>query len=292
MKKLTLILSLFLTVLSLHARTVDTSVAYTGSKNFDQVQAKATLALTLNTLAGLEAKMANEHSAFKNPVYSVALPFTFNFELIHLMLRPFYYFKNKSGDGTLPDASAFGVNAQMSLLLKEDDINQVYTNAFLLASFAQQKGTVFYDSDPTQNRYYSQAAYTLGVSQTLFNAFGLDAAGTVFQYPDGISGVAGLYGVMNQQELAPTQTLDIVHNLAKYSVSGRLSRMWAENGSSIYMGYRYGEYHNAKSEHSVMVGNSFVAFQRVTVDIAYNHVRDVHNKNRRDIFYIQLETSF
>ena len=291
MKKLTLTLLLLLTVVLLHARTIEVSAAYTGSKDFDQAQAKATMALTLNTLAGLEAKMANER-VFKDPVFSVAAPIALNFELVRFSIRPFYYLKNKSDNAAFQDASAWGVNAQMSMPLREDEINEVYTHAFLMASFAQQQGTVFYNDASMENRHYSQAAYTLGLSQTLYNAFGLDITGSVFQYPNGVSGVAGLRSVMDQQELARTQTLDIVHQLAKYTLSGRLARMWAGNGSSFYLGYRYGEYHNAESELSVMAGNSFVAFQRVTVDMAYNHVFDVHNNNKRDIFYIQLEASF
>lgn len=291
MKKLIFTFALLGAFVSLQARTVDVSAAYTGSKNFDQVQAKATMALTLNTLAGLEAKMANER-AFKDPVYSLAVPVSLNFELIRLIVRPFYYLKNKSDDAAFQDAGAFGVETQMHLTLKEDEINDVYTHAFITAAFARQKGTVFFESEPTENRYYSEMAYSLGISQTFFNAFGADVAGTVFQYPDGVSGVVGLRSIMDQQELARTQTLDIVHQLPKYMLSTRFSRMWTDNGSSFYVGYRYGEFHNAESEHSVLVGNSFSVAQRVTVDLAYNHVRDVHNKNKRDIFYIQLETSF
>ena len=291
MKKI-ILLSLFIIFgTGLQARTVQVETAYTGASAFDQVQANATMALSLNTFAGLEAKLANER-AFKDPVYSVALPFSMDFDLVTLSVRPFYYFKNKSHQPTYRDSSALGANAQVRVALREDTVNDVYTHAFLNAAYVNQKGTVFYTNGTEENRSYEQAAYALGISNTLFNAFGLDLIGTVFQYPNGISHVAGLRSVLNQQDLANTQTLDIIHELTKYTLSARLTRMWAESGSSLYVGYRYGEYHTAQPEHSVMVGNSFLLAKSLTVDLAYNHVRSVHNTNRRDIFYIQAGFSF
>lgn len=291
MKKTTLLL-IFLGAFTLaNARTVDVAASYTGASHFDQVHASATLAPALNTLVGVEAKLTNER-AFKDPIYSVAVPLSLDLEMLRFSFRPFYYFKNKSDDPAFQDSYAFGINGQMRIMLLNDEVNDIYNYAFVAASFARQQGTVFYENGPAQDRYYSQAAYQLGLSQTLFNAFGFDAIGTVFQYPDGVSQVTGLRSVMDQQELANTQTLDIVHQLTKYTIGGRLTRLWADNGSTLYVGYRYGSYHNASPEHSILVGNSFTVSQRISVDLAYNHVRTIHNKNRRDIFYIQLATFF
>ncbi|MBR4592197.1 MAG: hypothetical protein IKO35_03220 [Elusimicrobiaceae bacterium] len=273
------------------ARTVDVHASYTGASRFDQAQVGATMALTLNTLVGLEAKLVNER-AFKDPIYAVALPVSVDFDILRISLRPFYYLKNKSNQPAFQDASAFGVSGQARMTLREDTVNDIYTYAFINAAFARQKGTVFFNNAPDENRYYSQAAYLLGISNTLFNAFGLDLIGTVFQYPNGISGVAGLRSIMNQQELANTQTLDIVHDLAKYTLGARLTRMWPDNNSSLYASYRYAEYHTADPEHSIVVGNSFPVAKQISMDLAYNHVRSVHNKNRRDILFIQLTASF
>lgn len=291
MKKITFLFVLCFAAAALQARTVDVSASYTGAKHFDQVQAGATVALSLTTFAGVEAKLANER-AFKDPIYSLATPISLELEQIRFVLRPFYYFKNKSDQPALQDSSAFGVNALMRVTLEGDEVEDNYTYSFLGASFARQKGTVFYDTDPAANRYYSQAAFTLGLAKTLYNAFGFDLVGTLFQYPDRVSGVTALHGVMNQQELAQMQTLDIVHELPKYTLATRMSRIWTDNGSTAYISYRYGEYHTAKPEHSIMVGNSFTAFGRVSVDVAYNHVRDVHNDNRRDIGYVRISTYF
>ena len=74
MKKLFVFLMLCVfTPAVLQARTVDVSAAYVGASHFDQVRASAVAALTLNTLAGVEAKYIDDDS-FKDPIYAVALP--------------------------------------------------------------------------------------------------------------------------------------------------------------------------------------------------------------------------
>ena len=249
------------------------------------------MALTLRTLAGLQAKLANER-IFKDPVYSVAVPISLDLDLIRFSVKPFYYFENKSDDAAYQNSSAYGVSTQLRMTMRDDQAHDIYSHAFINAAFARQKGTVFFESIPDENRYYSQMAYSMGLSSTLFNAFGLDLIGTAFQYPNGISGVKGLRSVLNQQELAYLQTLDIVHDLTKYTIGARLTRLWVDNGSSFYVSYRYGEFYTADPEHSIMVGNSFNIANRVSVDLAYNHVRTIHSTNHRDIWYIQLGASF
>ncbi len=291
MKKIT---SLFLfMVLACHAsaRTVDVAASYVGASHFDQARIGATMALTLNTLVGFQAQTSHEH-VFKDPVYSVAVPVTLDLDIVRINVRPFYYFKNKSHEAAYQDASAFGVHGQLRMTLLDDTVNDVYTYAFITAAAARQKGTVFFDARPDENRYYSQAAYMVGMSHAMYNAFQLELAGTVFQYPDGISGVKGVRSILDQQSLANLQTLDIVHQLPRYAVGARLTRMWLENGSSLYVGYRYGEFYNVEDEYSVMAGNSFPLGKGMAMDIAYNHVRTVHNRNKRDIVYVQLTASF
>ena len=291
MKKITYLLLLLTVFSGAYARTVEVEAAYTGASHFDQAQVNATMAPTLDTLVGLEVKVANER-AFKRPVYSVAVPVSLDLDIMRISVRPFYYVKNKSHEAAYQNASAYGINAQFRMTMRDDDVNEIYSHAFLGASLAQQEGTVFYTNRPDANRYYSQAAYSLGFSNTFFNTFGLDIMGTMFQYPDGISHVAGLRSVMNQQELASLQTLDIVHNLTKYTLGTQLTRMWPDNRSSLYLGYRYGEFHTAAPEHSVIIGNSFMIDGKISVDLAYNHVRNVHNHNRRDIWFLQLGCAF
>lgn len=292
MKKLLIILTALFAFSAAQARTVDVTAAYTGASHFDQAEAGATMALSLNVLAGLEAKYVKEKKVqpdgFKDPIYSVYLPVHLDFELLKINLTPFYYFKNTSENKAFQDASAFGLKTMMVMNLQDDTVNDLYTHAFIGASVSRQKGTVFFDGTDPANEYYTQAAYTLGFYKNFFRTFGFEAAAAAFHYPDGVSGVSGLRGVMNQQDLASTQTLDLVRGLGKYALSARLTRMWPDNGSDIYVGYSFEEYHTADPEHSFLVGNSFILAQRLSVDMAYNHVRTIHNKDKRDIFYVRL----
>lgn len=296
MKKLLFILLSFFAVTAAGARTVDTTAAYTWASHFDQAEAGATVALSLNALAGVEAKYVKDKHAepegFKNPVYSVYLPVHLDFDLLQISLRPFYYFNNKSENNPYQDASAFGLRTLFVMNLQDDTVNDLYTNAFVGASFARQKGTVFFDEGDAADQYYSQAAYTLGFYKDFFRTFGFQASATAFQYPDGITGVSGLRSVLNQTDLADAQTLDVVRELGKYTLNARLTRMWPDQGSTLYLGYAFNEFHTADPQHSFMVGNSFILAQRLSVDMAYNHVRTVHNQNKRDIFYVRIGMSF
>lgn len=296
MKKLLFIFMALFALSAAQARTVDVTAAYTGASHFDQVDAGATMAFSLNVLAGLEAKYVKEKhvdpEGFKDPIYSVYLPVHLDFDLLKLNLTPFYYFKNTNKDAPFQDASAFGLKTMLVMNLQDDTVNDLYTNAFIGASFARQKGTVFFEDGLNSDQYYSEAAYTVGFYKDFFRTFGFEASGTAFHYPDGITGVAGLRSVLNQRDLAAAQSLDLVRNLGKYSLSARLTRMWPDNGSSIYLGYTFEEYHTADPEHSFMLGNAFLLAQRLSVDMAYNHIRTVHNKDKRDIFYVRLGLSF
>lgn len=276
---------------ALQARTVDVSAAYIGASHFDQVRAGLTMAPTLNLLAGVEAKMINER-AFEDPIYTVNVPIRLDFDLMKIELTPFYYFKNKSDNPQYQDASAYGINGRLIMTLQDDEVNDLYTHAAIGVSYARQDGTVFYDNANPANEGFSQMAYTLELHKNFFRMFGFQAAASVFQYPDGITGVSGLRSIMDQQELAFTQTFDVVHDLAKYTVGARITRMWPENNATLYLAYRYGEYYTADPEHSFIVGNSFAATRSISADIAYNHVRTIHNDNKRDIFYARLVFSF
>ena len=276
---------------ALQARTVDVSAAYIGASHFDQVRAGLTMAPTLNLLAGVEAKMINER-AFEDPIYTVNVPIRLDFDLMKIELTPFYYFKNKSDNPQYQDASAYGINGRLIMTLQDDEVNDLYTHAAIGVSYARQDGTVFYDNANPANEGFSQMAYTLELHKNFFRMFGFQAAASVFQYPDGITGVRELRSIMDQQELAFTQTFDVVHDLAKYTLGARLTRMWPDNNATLYVAYRYGEYYTADPEHSFIVGNSFAATRSISADIAYNHVRTIHHENKRDIFYARLVFSF
>lgn len=293
MKKIVLLIAGLLLMNVTQANAMSVTGAYTGGSHFDQVDAGVSFSPELYMQTGLHARMTHEH-VFKDPVYSVYVPVLLDFDYLKLNVRPFYYFKHSRDNAAdTPESCAYGINVQLMMSMQDDTSNDVYTKAILGASFARQQGRLFTDDLPLgEDRYYSQAAFTFGFYQNFYQSFGLEALGTVFEYPDGVSDAIGFRGVMNQQDLASTQSFDLIHDLIKYTLGARFSRMWLEEGSTMYVSYRYGEYHAAQAEHSIVVGNTFVLFKQLAADLAYNHLRTVHNQNKRDIFYLRLTYSF
>lgn len=261
---------------------------YSGSNKFNQVKAQALWQFGLNWSTGVEGKFADE-KAFKDPVYALKTPLSFNSDLFSFTLKPFYYFKNKSDN---KEYNAFGISGRLVMTLEDDSLNELYSHAFIGAAFARQQGTLTLDNGRVSDQYYSQAAYTLGVHKNFYRAFSFEAIGTAFQYPDGITGVQSWRGILDQQDLVSLQSYDIVHELPKYTLGGRITRLWADRHATLYGSYRFGEFYTADPEHSVVLGNSFTMTQWALCDMAYNHLRTVHNKNKRDIFYIQLRVVF
>ena len=261
---------------------------YSGSNKFNQVKARALWQFGLNWSAGVEGKWADE-DAFKKPIYAVKMPLSFDSELFSLSLKPFYYFKNKSDQ---KEYKAFGISGRLVMMLEDDSLNELYSHAFIGAAFARQQGTLTLDSGRVNDQYYSQAAYTLGLHKNFFRAFSFEAIGTAFQYPDGITGVQSFRGILDQQDLVSLQSFDIVHDLPKYTLGGRMTRLWADSHATLYGSYRFGEFYTAEPEHSFLLGSTFSLTQWALCDLAYNHIRTVHNHNKRDIFYAQLRIVF
>lgn len=283
------------------AHTADASAAYTFSSDFNQADASLQAALLPGVFAGIQARYVEDkrsdrpyYGGFDDPIYSVRMPFIFDFDMVNLHLTPFYYFSNKSDDSRFQDASAFGANMLLSMRLEDNSLDDLYTQAYIGASYARQKGTLFKSTLPggEKNQYYSQAAYTLGLRKSMYQAFIFDAEASVFQYPDGITDVNAFRGILDQKDLAFTQTFDVVRDLPKYTVGARMTRIWPETHATLYFGYRYASFHTADAEHSALVGNTFRVSKTIAADFAYNHLRDVHGKNKRDVFYFTLGIAF
>ena len=264
------------------------TVSYTGSSKFNQVDARLLWQYGINWLAGLEARYADEE-AFKDPIYTLKVPVGFTSDVLSATVTPFYYFKNTS-DAT--DYQAFGMSGQFVMTLEDDAVNERYSHAYVTATFARQQGTRFFKTGNQEDGYYSQAAYTLGLHKNFFRTFSFEVAGTGFQYPDGITDTAHFRGILNQQDLASLHSFDIVHELPKYTAATRLTWIWPDRLATFYVGYRFGEFYTAESEHSLIVGNSFAFTKTLLCDVAYNHLQDVHNQQKRDIFYAELKFKF
>jgi hypothetical protein len=289
MKKFVFILAILgLLPVAVSANGITGSAEYVGSSEFNQVKAQALWTPSLNWSIGLEGKWAKE-DAFENPIYAAKLPLIFQNDLFSFHLTPFYYFKNKSDK---KEYNAFGVSSKLIFMLEDDSLNELYSHAYLGAAFARQEGTLWKEGQDPSDQYYSQAAYTLGLHKNFFRAFSFEVIVTGFQYPDGIKGVQQWRGILDQQDLVFLQSYDIVHELPKYTVGTRLTRLWTDRQATLYVSYRFGEFYTADPGHSFVLGNSFVIADRVQCDLAYNHLRTVHNDNKRDVFRVLLKAMF
>ena len=299
MRKYLLSLTVLLCAFGASAQTTRLGLAYSGGSHLTQIKASAEQVLSLNTKIGLSAKFSDEEN-FKHPIYALYVPVSVGGDFIHLNVAPFYYFKNKTALGDIRDeygqpleqnSYAYGATALLSLTMQQDDLNDLYTNAFLGASFARSQGVLFSDKG-AENRYYSQAAFSAGLHRNFYKFISFELAGTAFEYPDGIKGVNGFYSVLDQQDLAYMQTFDVVHQLPKYTLSTRITRLWTDRMATIYAGYRFGEFYGADAQHSFLLGNTFAMTRTIHADLGYNHLRTIHNEDKRDIFYMRLSTRF
>ena len=296
MKKIITLCVLFFAALQVQAASVNTLATYIYSSDHNQARLGAAVPLGLNASIGLEGrwvedKFSVEEGAFKDPVYSVYLPMELDLDLIKLNLTPFYYFENKSANPLFQDASAYGVNARFTMNLRQDEVDQLYTQAYIGVSYANQKGSLF-KNNTLSNEDYSQMAYTLGLRQNFFGSFTFHVAGTAYQYPNGIDGVEAFRGILDQNDLAFTQSYDINRALGKYALSARITRVWLENHSTLYVGYHYAEFYTADPQHSVLLGNSFYVAGNAWVDAAYNHLQNTDGKDKRDILFVNLNIAF
>ena len=289
MRKILITLSVCFIALGLSAQTWEASAQYRTSKNFNTGAAQLAKRLSLNTTLGLQAQYSKE-KAFKDPIYSIYVPFEWEAELAQISVTPFYYFKNKMDPGQ--HSYAYGVRSRLVMTLQEDTVNDLYSHAFLGVSFARQQGTLSLSDGTDVNQYYSQMAYTLGLHKNFFRSFSFEAAAHAFQYPDGISRVKSMRSILDQQDLAYTQSFDINHELAKYILSARLTRLWMDRRASFYIGYHFGEFYSAEEEHSFLIGDTFALTENIGAEVAYNHLRTIHNHNKRDILYVQIHVNF
>lgn len=298
MRKLLLLLTaVFFSANAAQAKTVDARASYLWSSSKNQATASLLVAPTYNTQVGIAARYVKDMQDYsfgrlKDPIYSVYVPMLLQFELLDLELTPFYYFKHNSENPAYQDAYAYGVTAALTMLMENDQVNDIYTRARMGASYARQQGTLFTKEAAPENTDYAQVAYFLQLSHSMFQAYRLEAMGAAFQYPDGITDVTAWRGVMNQQDLVALQTLDITRDLRKYALGGRFVRTWAESGSALYVGYSFTENYTADPDHSFIIGNSFPLVRNVFLDLAYNHIETTSHKNKRDIFYVGLGTNF
>jgi len=296
MRKFYLSAILCLGALTAQAEILDVMTSYIYSSDYNQARVGASAPITYNTSVGMEVKYVEDkisvsNGGLKNPVYSLYAPMQLDLEIAHFNLIPFYYFNNQSHLPNLHKAAAYGLSGQLTMDLLKDDANDIYTQAYINAAYARQKGNLLTDNS-WKNRYFDQTAFTLGFKQNWYSTFSFNIAATAYVYPDGISQVQNFHGILDQKDLGFTQSFDVNRFLGKYTLSARLTRMWPEKHSSLYLGYHYEEFYTADPEHSALIGNSFYITRNVYTDMAYNHIETNGNTNKRDLFFINLNFIF
>lgn len=298
MRKLFFILTLSaLAASSLQAKTLDVKASFLWSSDLNQASASLLASPFYFTKIGLGARYVKDMNQYafgrlKDPIYSLTLPMLFQLEMMDVELTPFYYFKHESTNPDYQDASAYGATAALTLLMQNDQVNDIYTRARVGASYARQEGTLFQKASAPENTSYDQLAYFLKISHSMYRVYRMEVTGAAFQYPDGIKNVQAFRGIMNQQDLASLETLDVTRDLRKYAVGGRFSRIWPETGSTLYLGYSFTENYTADPDHSLLVGNSFFITKNVYFDAAYNHIETTGHDNKRDIFSLSANFAF
>ena len=296
MRKITLSITLLLLTLGAQAYTVDTTASYIYSSDYNQAHVGASVPVGMNVLIGLEGKyvedkLSVQDGGLKDPVYSVYLPIKLDFDLFRLHVTPFYYLKNDLHTSGLKDAYAYGINSQFIMDLVTNDVDELYSQAYIGVSYARQKAITVEEAS-WQQENYNQFAFSLGLRQNFYNFFTIQVAGTVFQYPDGISRIEGFQGILDNKDLAFTQSFDVNRALSKYILSARMIRSWTEKQSSIYAAYHYAEAYTADPEHSIIIGNTFPLAKQAALDIAYNHLQNTDGTNKRDLVYAMLHIAF
>lgn len=294
MKKFLLFTLLFLGALGAHAAEMSASYMY--SSDYHQYRLGALADIGQTFLFGLEGKAVDDrikpqNGGRKNPVWSVAIPLQLDLDLLKFNISPFYYLPNRDRDPQKQDAYAFGVAGQIVMNLRTDEIEELYTQAYLGASFARQKAELT-RNDTTGQEMYSELAYTLGLRQNFFGFFTFHVSGTGYHYPNGVKNVQAINGIFDQNDLAFTQSYDVNRQLGKYVISARVTRIWLEERSTAYVGYHFQNFYTADNQHSFIIGNSFYVAPNTSADLAYNHLQTIHGNNKRDIFYVRLVSTF
>ncbi len=219
--------------------------------------------------------------AFESDIYSVNMPLSLSMDFVQAVLRPFYVFEQDGLDGK-------GAMLHFLINMKQDDVNSVYTQAFMSAAYIQQKAEV--TRAATKIEEYKEAAFSLGLRNNFYNTFFFTTDATAHVYPSGISDVSAFRAVTDQNMGANLDIYDSVFGLPKYSVGLKLARGF-ENKTSIYIGYRFVEMYLTPSVNSFIIGNDFPILKNLWADLGYNHTRDTDG-NKGDFVKLSLTYKF
>ncbi|ACC97739.1 hypothetical protein Emin_0175 [Elusimicrobium minutum Pei191] len=232
---------------------------------------------------GVDGSYLN-HDIHNDDIYTFYIPASLSTDLMRIVFRPFFTPKTN-------ELYSYGAMGHLLLTLNNNDNANLYTQALLSISYANQKADIE-KNNVIERDNYGQVAYSLGLRQNFYNAFLFGVTANLFQYVNGISNVTAIRSVMDQNSLVDLKTFDIIYDLPKYSIGAMFNRMFLDRNANVYVNYNFIEYYTADSDHSITVGNDFPIAKGWKADIAYNHIRATNHGSKRDIFRVGLSVLF
>ena len=229
MKRLLLVVLFLFSVSSIFAFNVSDS--FTKNSRFWRNSVAVSFDNAYNFSIGTQFDLT-EHRYFDNHIYGIKLPILLKVSDFGFALSPFYYPDNAN------NASAYGGKFTVSSKIREDQIENSSSVAYLSVGYADQKANYVKNGIAKNQEHYKQVAYELGLNFDYFDTYAFDVMGTYFQYPNGIKEITDFGGVLDQQELADLGTLDYVLYLPRSAVGARINWKSATSNSNNYIYYR------------------------------------------------------
>lgn len=274
MKKF-LLTALFLTTTFTSGWAFYYSADYAFSSNTNQARVGMYSHLSENTIAGAEYGYYYIQSNTTAPkkAHSLYVPFIFKTGYGDLKIKPFYYHEPKI------KKEAYGIATGFESILNDGGTNDASAKAYLNVSGATSKDiTVNLEDGTSEKKDFNQITYTLGVKTNHYDSFFLDISLDVYQYLSGVSKVRTHNLFVDQKDLGNLKTIAPVVNLPKYSPALEFSRLLEDQTNKIILSYAMLKFHDIKTNHSFIIGNSLKVKRNTYFEIYYNYLtRDLYD---------------
>lgn len=234
-------------------------------------------------LAGFEFDLT-EHRYLEEKILAFRIPMMLKFSMIDIKLEPFFY------PNTGNNASAYGGKVILKSMIRDDDLNNTSSHAYLKFSYANQNAEV-QRAVITNKENFRQLVFEGGLNFNFGGLYNFDLGGNIFTYPDNAKEVATFGGIMNQSEIGNLGTIDYVLALARFSVGGGITWLSTESNAKSYISYRYIGYEQDLTAHSIMINTTIPLEKHVLITLVYNHLFETHKTNR-DLFGVGFNYIF
>lgn len=265
MRKISLFL--ILTFIGISASALEVADSFTYNNSFWQNSISVTHQLNYFLNLGFNFDLT-EHDDVDNHIYTFSLPFAAHTDGFGLILTPFITPDNANG------ASAQGAKLSCTFGVKNDEVDNTSSHAFLSVGFADQNAYVSRKGSLPKKENFYQLAYEGGIVLDYFSTYLFEISGNVFEYPSGISSVEAFGGILDQQKIADLETLDYIFALPKGSAGLKIGWNAQESRSENILSYRFIEFYEKElsAYHSVKFQSAMLLSHRLSFTLAYNHI--------------------